>query len=212
MFKIVDGRTEFYQWDLNRQIQVEDNTITELHFCNKTDDCALVVEVVDGVANVPNILLQASWDVRVYGFTGDYTKVEKRFKVVARSKPADYVYTEEDIKKYDDLVIKINNANAVITLANETSQSALSAANQAGQFGYAATETISREIKPKLAAHEERLDALNTTANNIGNIATNAAMEVRAATKAIDSLEEQVGNIENALNEIATLQESYIGG
>jgi hypothetical protein len=184
MFKIVDGRTEFYQWDLNRQIQVEDNTITELHFCNKTDDCALVVEVKDGVANVPNILLQASWDVRVYGFTGDYTKVEKRFKVVARTKPADYVYTEEDIKKYDDLVKQINNANAVVTIANETAKNALSTANQAGQFGYAATETIARKIEPQLAAHEERLDAIEALA----------------------------GDIENALNEITTLQESYIGG
>ena len=103
MFKIVDGREHFYQWDLNRQIQVEDNTITQLHFCNRTDDCSLVVEVVDGVANVPNILLQNTWDIRVYGYTGDYTKVEKRYKVVARTKPTDYVYTETEIKNYEDL-------------------------------------------------------------------------------------------------------------
>lgn len=119
MFKIVDGRTEFYQWDLNRQMQVEDNTITELHFCNKTDDCSLVVEVKDGVANVPNILLQSSWDIRVYGFTGDYTKVEKRFKVVARSKPSDYIYTETELKNYDNLAAIIESQGNRIKQAEE---------------------------------------------------------------------------------------------
>ena len=109
MFRIADGREHFYQWDLNRQIAVEDTAIKELHFCNRTDDCSLVVEVKDGVANVPNILLQNDWDVRVYGYTDEYTKIEKRFKVVTRSKPSDYVYTETELKNYDDLANYITN-------------------------------------------------------------------------------------------------------
>lgn len=103
MFRIEDGRDSFYQWDTNRKIIVGDSTIQELHFCNKTEECSLVVEVKDGVANVPNILLQTDWDIRVYGFTVDYTKVEKRFKVVARTKPSDYIYTETELKNYDAL-------------------------------------------------------------------------------------------------------------
>lgn len=108
MFKIYDGRIEFVQWDLNRKIIVEDPTISEVHFCNKTDNCSLVVEVYekDGLrlANVPNILLQNNWDIRVYGYCGEcYTKQYARFKVVGRTKPADYVYTETEIKSWETI-------------------------------------------------------------------------------------------------------------
>ena len=104
MFKIYDGRTDFYQWDLDRKLIVSDPTINEVHFCNKTGDCSLVVEVYeeDGLrlANVPNILLQTDWPIRVYGFCGDcYTKISATFKIIARTRPADYIYTETDVKK-----------------------------------------------------------------------------------------------------------------
>ena len=106
MFSIYDGRTEFYQWDIDRKLIVEDSTIKEVHFCNKTDECSLVCETFkEGemiLVNVPNILLQTDWKIRVYAFTGDYTKHEACFKVNSRTKPADYVYTETDIKKYED--------------------------------------------------------------------------------------------------------------
>ena len=32
MFKIQDGRKSFTQWDLNRKIIVEDDSITQVHF------------------------------------------------------------------------------------------------------------------------------------------------------------------------------------
>lgn len=107
MFRIADGRESFYQWDLDRQIIVEDNSIVEVHFCNRTDDCSLVVEVVDGLANVPNILLQSSFDVRVFGYDGKATLHDKKFKVNARTKPADYTYKETEIKSYEYLENKI---------------------------------------------------------------------------------------------------------
>lgn len=112
MFKIYDGREHFYQWDSDRKLIVEDASITEVHFCNRTDDCSLVCEtyVEDGVTlvNVPNILLQNDWCIRVYAFDGSYTKHEKRYDVITRSKPADYVYTETELKNYDELLNRID--------------------------------------------------------------------------------------------------------
>lgn len=107
MFKILDGRSHFYQWDYNQKLIVSDPSVKEVHFCNRTDDCSLIVEVKDGLAEVPNILLQNAWTIRAYAYCGDYTKVEEKFKVVARSKPSDYVYTETEIKNYDDLKAEI---------------------------------------------------------------------------------------------------------
>ena len=198
MFKIVDGREHFYQWDLNRQIQVEDATITELHFCNKTDDCSLVVEVVDGVANVPNILLQTTWDIRVYGYTGDYTKIEKRYKVVARTKPSDYVYTETEIKNYDDLERKIDKIGGTASTLSSGLSIALANANTAQATADAASQ---------------KADTAKNLANNAGEMAYNHKQEVENVIKPrIAELEKSVGDIENALNEIAALQATYIGG
>lgn len=112
MFKILDGRSEFYQWDLDRQLIIEDATVNEVHFCNRTDDCSLVCEVyeLDGlrVADVPNILLQDNWRINVYAYDSNYTKFCEQFDVLKRSKPADYIYTETEIKNYDELAARVD--------------------------------------------------------------------------------------------------------
>lgn len=112
MFRIFDGRDSFFQWDLNRRLIVEDNSINEVHFSNKTDDSSLVcvVRTEDGlrVADVPNILLQTDWSIRAYAYCTDHTIVEEIFKVHSRNKPADYIYTETEIKNYDDLKARVD--------------------------------------------------------------------------------------------------------
>lgn len=112
MFKIENGRLSFWQWDTNQRLIVEDASITEVHFCNRTGDCSLVCEVYEEsgkrLVNVPNILLQDNWTIRVYAYCANYTKIEEKFIVFTRSKPADYVYTETEIKNYEDLVERIN--------------------------------------------------------------------------------------------------------
>lgn len=114
MFKILDGRDNFYQWDIDRKIVVEDRTIKEVHFCNKTDDCSLVCEAYeeDGVwvVNVPNVLLQTDWRIRVYAYDGSYTKHADCFHVIARSKPADYIYTETEVKSFEKLEEEMRSA------------------------------------------------------------------------------------------------------
>jgi hypothetical protein len=112
LFKIYDGRSQFYQWDIDRKLIVEDATINEVHFCNRTDECSLICEVYDldglRVADVPNILLQDNWRINVYAYDTNYTKHSEVFEVVKRSKPADYIYTETEIKNYDDLAARVD--------------------------------------------------------------------------------------------------------
>lgn len=119
MFKIADGREYFYQWDLDRQVIVEDSSIVEVHFCNRTDECSLVVDVVDGLANVPNIILTNSFDIRVFGYDGKATLHDEVFKVKPRTRPADYTYTETEARKFDELFEKAEEA---VTLANELTE------------------------------------------------------------------------------------------
>lgn len=115
MFYIEDGREHFYQWDTDRRIVVEDPTIKEVHFCNRTGDCSLVCEVYfhDNdfggvyVANVPNILLQTDWKIRVYAYDGKHTRYDASYEVKSRTKPADYVYTETEVLNYNTLLERI---------------------------------------------------------------------------------------------------------
>jgi hypothetical protein len=100
LFKIEDGREQLYQWDLDRKLIVEDETIKQVHFCNRTDNCALVVDTYeqDGktLADIPNILLQTDWKIRVYGYDGACTRFDDCFEVKSRTKPAGYAYIEKD--------------------------------------------------------------------------------------------------------------------
>lgn len=114
MFKIYDGREHFYQWDINRKLIVEDASIVEVHFCNRTDDCSLVCEtyVEDGVTlvNVPNILLQTDWRIHVYAFDGEHTKHDACYDIVARTKPADYAYEETEVLTWHTINEKVDEA------------------------------------------------------------------------------------------------------
>ena len=102
----------FWQWDSNQQLIVDDDTVFEVHFSNRSDTVALVCEIkeVDGirVVDVPNILLQRDWPLHVYAFAQDHTEYEKTFEVKGRDKPADYVYTETDVKSFDELEKKVD--------------------------------------------------------------------------------------------------------
>ena len=118
MFKIYDGRDKFYQWDLDRQLVIDDPTVTQVHFCNRTDDFSLVCEVYqqDGLnlVNVPNILLQEDWRINVYAYDVNYTKYSETFEVERKSKPENYVYTETEILNYETLAEKIKQIDTDI--------------------------------------------------------------------------------------------------
>ena len=102
-FTIEGGRKQFYQWDLDQKIAVNDRNIDEVHFCNGTTDKSLVSVVKDGKANVPNLLLQTAARVRVYGYSVNHTVVEKVYEVKARTKPEDYVYEETEVYRWAEL-------------------------------------------------------------------------------------------------------------
>jgi hypothetical protein len=121
VFEILGGRKSFFQWDLNQKLIVYDDSITEVHFCNKSADCALVCEVYteasgEIVVDVPNILLQANRCIRAYGVAADHTEHYARFEVISRSKPADYVYTETEVKTFSTLEQRMDELEASVSV------------------------------------------------------------------------------------------------
>lgn len=113
---LTDGRGELYQWDTGRTLTVDDATVTQAHFQNREYGRTIDVDVVDGTAIIPDVLLQKPGELRVFAFVtsddGNYTKVERVFDVTRRNKPNDYVYTPTEQKSLEQLQEQINKLDA----------------------------------------------------------------------------------------------------
>lgn len=93
--KLEDGRAFLYQWDTGRKLIIEE-PCSKVSFSKRV--CKSIdVEVVDGVALIPDELLWSSAPLNCWAFVGTpesgYAKKYKSFQVSARPKPADYVFT-----------------------------------------------------------------------------------------------------------------------
>ena len=106
-----------YQWDTGRKVKIvprDGITVDEVHISNGLQDALIVepyVEEGEIYANIPNILLQAKRDVSVYvvmyNESGEQTVCSRPLVVNGREKPADYVYTEVELKNYEALEKRI---------------------------------------------------------------------------------------------------------
>lgn len=115
MLTLDDGRKELWQWDTGRKISV-DKECSQVHFSNKVFGRSVDVNVVDGIAKIPDVLLQTDKDLMVWAFVGTpengYTKISKVFKVNRRNKPADYVFTPTDQTSIKELNNRIEKLEA----------------------------------------------------------------------------------------------------
>lgn len=153
MFKIYDGREHFFQWDLDRKLIVADRSIAAAHFCNRTGTSSLSCDCYeeDGkwLVDVPNVCLQESYRLKVYGFCENkYTMEVALFDVEARTKPEEYAYTEEEINCWQELDERIK------ALEGQVSEEAMAAAIEA----YFAANPIESDIEIVNASGEENIE------------------------------------------------------
>lgn len=135
MFAIANDRKSLWQWDLNQQLTV-DGGCTEVHYLDRGAPSTLTVEVKDGKADIPNILLQKAGRLVVYAYIIDeqdhHTKVCETFGIASRPKPAEYVYTETEVKTWSDLQAQIGD---LADLATDKKDNLVAAINEAAQSG-----------------------------------------------------------------------------
>ena len=122
MLTLNDGRNELWQWDTNRKLSV-DADCSQVHFSNKVFGRSIDVDVIEGTATIPDILLQTDKELNAWAFVGTaengYTKISKTFKVNRRNKPSDYVFTPpeqtslEEIKKEIEYLKSIQDPDAI---------------------------------------------------------------------------------------------------
>lgn len=121
VIRIEGNKSTLYQWDLNMRVILTNVPAgTEVHYSNTNDNtdenCITVVSYSENgcvYADIPNKFLQTSGIVLVYLYIKDNDKAWTEFKteiiVLPRKKPADYVYTETEIKTFESLEKRIEN-------------------------------------------------------------------------------------------------------
>lgn len=119
MLTIYNGRDALWQWDSGQRLIVPHGSGCEVHYKNPGEDMALVVNTyeLDGqtVADIPNILLQRAGELTAYVYVcmGDACTIDKTVHhILPRPKPADYVYTETEIKTYTALEARLDEIEA----------------------------------------------------------------------------------------------------
>lgn len=134
------------QWDVGRSVKVTDSNATHIHFANKGDSKAVIIEIKEGSAKIPDYLLQTGKTVIAYAVQDGVTLEVKSFAVRKRERPENYVY-DDDQRNYIYVLITnaetaTVNANQAAELANEAADKALKAAESWVLIGDASGETI----------------------------------------------------------------------
>ena len=122
IFKIYDGRTNFWQWDTGQKLIVLDDTVTEVHFSNRNMEHSkkkTVYKDKDGlrVVNIPDLLLQLPKNLIAYAYASDGNGTGKtvksvKFAVIQRPIPVDYVCGQDDA--LEDVTIRLELLEALM--------------------------------------------------------------------------------------------------
>ena len=183
-FQLIDGRQQLFQWETDRVIKLIGFTSCEyVNFFNPySDDEAYTVEPFSTdegelCVKIPNEILQFDKKVRFYicgtDEYGKYVQLDGVINVIARQKPADYVYEPSDVLTFQKILeaaeayknaakesadaakISENNAKASENVAKEKADLVTEKETQFSQTVNQATETFNENASDKLNEYNE---------------------------------------------------------
>ena len=123
IFKIYDGRTNFWQWDTGQKLIVLDESVTEVHFSNRNMEHSKRKQVYTEpgtglrVVHIPDLLLQLPKNLIAYAYASDGNGSSKtvksvKFAVIQRPIPVDYVCGQDDA--LDDIIMRLELLEALM--------------------------------------------------------------------------------------------------
>lgn len=178
---ITADKTPWYQWDTGLTVTVSGGAMNECHFANRKQGSAYVQAVTNGIARVPDELLQVAAPIKVYGFVyddaGGQTYVEQTFEVISRNIPADYTYTK--------------TAQKTIRDAEAARDQAVQAAKDAKASELAADDSAVEASKSSQIAGESASSA-STSASNAAKSAGEAAKSASDANAAVQGVDAKI--------------------
>lgn len=192
--KLTDERTTLFQWDTGRSVTADS---TQVHFSNKQLGRSFDVDVKDGVALIPDMLLTCAAPIKAWAWVGTetegYTKEEIVIPVQPRNKPADYVFTPAEQITLSDIQGQIGDLSELKTAAKDNLVDAINeAAESGGGASMAENVKYTNADLPNVENVKQALDANTASIKSDKNaIAANTA----AANKNAQDISAISGNL-----------------
>lgn len=123
--------SQLCQWDVGRSVNISDSKATHVHLANQGDSKAVIIEITNGTAKIPDYLLQTSKALNAYAVLDGVTLESRSFAVCKRERPENYVY-EDDRRNY--IYELITSAEDAVENANQAAQNANEAAEKLGSI------------------------------------------------------------------------------
>lgn len=114
-----------WQWDTGRSVTLPEGA-TEAHYARAGDEEAVRVEAEDGVARVPDSLLQSDVAIACWAWDGAGTIDCARLVPLPRAKPALYVAGDDDVATVESIAADV--VAAVLASAGYVTADALAEA------------------------------------------------------------------------------------
>lgn len=192
--KLTDEITTLFQWDTGRSVTADS---TQVHFSNKQLGRSFDVDVKDGVALIPDMLLTCAAPIKAWAWVGTategYTKEELVIPVQPRNKPADYVFTPTEQTTLADIQGQIGDLSELKTTARDNLVDAINeAAESGGGASMAENVKYTNADLPNVENVKQALDA-NTASIKSDKSAITA--NTAAANKNAQDISEISGNL-----------------
>ena len=203
MLTLNDGRSELWQWDTGRKLTV-DADCSQVHFSNKVFGRSIDVDVLDGVAIIPDVLLQTDKELIAWAFAGTsengYTKISKVFKVNRRNKPADYVFTPVEQMTIAEIAAIAksvrDDADAGLFDGAQGPAGPIGPQGEKGDTGPAVALDTTLSLSGKAADAKATGDAVGQLKEDLGDIATvGENLFNHNGTRHLNSIIDSFGNI-----------------
>lgn len=145
--------TPLTQWDTGRSVEIKNIVADSVHFANKGDSKAVIMELVNGQAKIPDYLLQSGKQICAYVVANGVTVESKTFYVIQRERPENYVYKDDQRNYIYEL---IQSAEDATETAKQATQNALEAADKANKA--AKSWVIVGEVKGESMVIDDAID------------------------------------------------------
>lgn len=102
---MIRTQEKIYQWSTNVPVYVDSASTVQFAQVGSSETMNIEPQACGKVfvVTIPNVLLQEAKDIFIY-----QGEASERVSIIYRAKPDDYVYTETEVKDYDDLAARLD--------------------------------------------------------------------------------------------------------
>ena len=163
---ILNVDPQLSQWDVGRIVSISNSEATHIHFANQGDSKAVIIEIENGSAKIPDYLLQTGKTIIAYAVCDGVTLESKSFSVRKRERPENYIYEEDQRNFIYELITSAENAieeaSTAAENANKATANASDAAVRANEACDSANEAAENANKATENANEAAFKAEHT--------------------------------------------------